>query len=89
MPNSASYVVGFGLLVAYVGLVWYASRFPPLGRRQNRRGCFSRGTAAGPTFKAGMYFLLPVVVLIWYLAVEQFSPGLSVFYGLCFMLFIC
>ena len=34
-----------------------------------------------PTVNAGLHFLLPVVVLMWCLMVEQFSPGLSAFWG--------
>lgn len=33
------------------------------------------------TLKSGVYFLLPVVVLIWNLMVEHLSPGLSAFYA--------
>ena len=87
LPNLASYIVSCALLLAYVALVWYASRFPSL-ESEEPQGAITVAPPPGPTFKAGIYFLLPVVVLIWYLAVEQLSPGLSVFYGLCFMLFI-
>ena len=38
--------------------------------------------------KAGLYFLLPVVILVWFLTVERFSPGLSAFWATVFMLFI-
>ena len=31
----------------------------------------------GPTVKAGLHYLLPVVILVWFLTVERFSPGLS------------
>jgi TRAP-type uncharacterized transport system fused permease subunit len=42
----------------------------------------------GPTVKAGLYFLLPIVVLMWCLIVERFSPGLSAFWATVLMLFI-
>src|SRR5690606_27979832 len=42
----------------------------------------------GPTVKSGLYFFLPVVLLIWFLAVERRSPGLSVFWATLFMMFI-
>lgn len=42
----------------------------------------------GPTIKAGIYFMLPIVVLMWCLIVERFSPGLSAFWATVFMMFI-
>ncbi|HBL56323.1 MAG TPA: C4-dicarboxylate ABC transporter, partial [Deltaproteobacteria bacterium] len=42
----------------------------------------------GPTVKSGLYYLLPVVVLIWCLMVERFSPGLAAFWATMIMLFI-
>jgi TRAP transporter 4TM/12TM fusion protein len=42
----------------------------------------------GPTIKAGLHFILPVVVLVWALMVERLSPGLSAFWGAVFMIFI-
>lgn len=42
----------------------------------------------GPTIKSGLYFLLPIVVLVWCLTVERFSPGLSAFWATVFMIFI-
>ena len=42
----------------------------------------------GPTVKSGLYFLLPVVVLVWCLTVERFSPQLSAFWATAFMIFI-
>src|SRR5690554_7920672 len=42
----------------------------------------------GPTVKTGLYYLLPVVVLVWCLTVERFSPQLSAFWATLFMVFI-
>src|SRR5690606_40609265 len=42
----------------------------------------------GPTVKPGLYYLLPVVVLVWCLTVERFSPQLSSFWATLFMIFI-
>lgn len=42
----------------------------------------------GPTVKSGLYFLLPVVVLVWCLAVERYSPGVSAFWATIFLIFI-
>ena len=40
------------------------------------------------TLLAGLHFLLPVVVLVWALLVENLSPGLSAFYATVFLIVI-
>ncbi len=40
------------------------------------------------TARTGLHFLLPVIVLIWCLMVEELSPGLSAFWGTAFLIFI-
>ena len=40
------------------------------------------------TARTGLHYLLPVVVLIWCLMVEELSPGLSAFWGTVFLIFI-
>jgi len=42
----------------------------------------------GPVAKTGYYFGLPVVVLIWCLMIERFSPGLSAFWATIAMIFV-
>ena len=42
----------------------------------------------GPTVKTGLHYLLPVVVLVWCLMVEQLSPGLSAFWATVLMMAI-
>jgi TRAP-type uncharacterized transport system fused permease subunit len=40
------------------------------------------------TARTGLHYLLPVVVLIWCLMVEEMSPGLSAFWGTMFLILI-
>ncbi|MEP6679735.1 MAG: TRAP transporter fused permease subunit, partial [Betaproteobacteria bacterium] len=40
------------------------------------------------TLLAGLHYLLPVVVLVWALLVEELSPGLSAFYATVFLIAI-
>src|SRR5699024_4624697 len=40
-----------------------------------------------PTVRAGLYFLIPIGILVWCLTIEQLSPGLSAFWGVISMLF--
>ena len=72
------------IVVVYAALVRYAAKFPEL----DSSGNIDELPETGPTVKAGLYYLLPVVVLVWCLTVERFSPGLSAFWATVFMIFI-
>jgi TRAP transporter 4TM/12TM fusion protein len=72
------------LVAGYVGLLKYATLFPELDTDLEIREL----PEPGPTIKAGLYYLLPVVLLVWCLTVERFSPGLSALYASVFMLFV-
>jgi len=69
------------VLIAYVALAKYSTKFPELGRSDT----IEELPVPGPIVKAGLYYLLPVAVLIWCLTVERLSPGLSAFYATIFM----
>jgi TRAP transporter 4TM/12TM fusion protein len=69
------------VLTVYVFLVKFATKFPELGRSDTIKEL----PIPGPIVKAGLYYLLPVLVLIWCLTVERLSPGLSAFYASVFM----
>ncbi|MBH62221.1 MAG: C4-dicarboxylate ABC transporter [Alphaproteobacteria bacterium] len=71
--------------IAYVGLAWYGSSFPA---GADPHAEITELPAPGPTIKSGLHYLLPVVVLVWCLTVERFSPGLSAFWATVFMIFI-
>lgn len=87
LPNLSIYIISAGILLAYILLLAYGSRFPDLEEEDWSKEIIVI-PQPGPTFKAGLYYLLPVIMLIWCLSVERLSPGLSVFYGMCFMIFI-
>jgi len=72
------------IIVAYVGLVKYAINFPELETSMEIKEL----PETAPTVKAGLYYLLPVIVLVWCLTVERLSPGLSALYASVFMLFV-
>jgi len=75
-------VIGLILLI-YVGLVYYASKVPDLTNED-----IVKLPEVGVTVKSGLHYLLPVVVLVWLLTVERFSPDLSAFWASLFMIFI-
>jgi len=84
---AASWVIAVLLVAAYVALVAYAARYPEL-KLDEPDAPVVELPEVGPTVKSGLHFLLPVVVLVWALMVEQLSPGLSAFWATTFMIFI-
>ena len=87
LGEAAVWVLGPLLFLVYIGLVWYSTRFPELEQDDPESDMDTLPDVA-PTVKTGLYFLLPVVVLVWCLTVERFSPQLSAFWATVFMIFI-
>ena len=87
LGEAAVWVLGPLLLLIYIGLVWYSTCFPELAQ-DDPESSMDTLPDVGPTVKTGLYFLLPVVVLVWCLTVERFSPQLSAFWATVFMIFI-
>ena len=87
LSEAAVWVLGPLLLFVYIALVWYSTRFPELAQ-DDPESSMDTLPDVGPTVKTGLYFLLPVVVLVWCLTVERFSPQLSAFWATVFMIFI-
>jgi len=86
-PDSAIYIVGAFVIAAYVALIKFATNYPEL-EMDDPNDPVIELPETGPTVKAGLHFLLPIVVLMWCLVVERFSPGLSAFWATLFMIFI-
>ncbi|PHQ24247.1 C4-dicarboxylate ABC transporter [Marinobacter guineae] len=85
--DAAAWVLGPALLAIYIGLVGYAAQFPDL-EEDDPADAMDKLPPLGRTVKTGLYYLLPVVVLIWCLTVERFSPQLSAFWATMLMVFI-
>ncbi len=84
---AAGYVVFAILGVAYVGLLYVASREEPL-IIEDPNAPITALPLPGPTVRSGLHFILPVVVLVWALMVDRLSPGLSAFWAAAYMIFI-
>ncbi|MDH3467892.1 MAG: TRAP transporter permease, partial [Gammaproteobacteria bacterium] len=82
--DATAWIATLLVIVAYVALVQYSTRFPELDTEME----ITELPEPAPTIKAGLYYLLPVFVLVWCLTVERLSPGLSALYASVFMLFI-
>ena len=87
LGDAAMWVLAPLLVAIYVALVGYATRFPELEEDDPNQEMGAL-PEVGPTVKSGLYYLLPVVVLVWCLTVERFSPQLSAFWATLFMIFI-
>lgn len=82
--DATPWIAVFLLAIAYIALVKYAIKFPELEMSLE----ITELPETGPTVKAGLYYLLPVVLLVWCLTVERLSPSLSAFYATIFMLVV-
>jgi TRAP transporter 4TM/12TM fusion protein len=82
--DATFWVASLVIIMAYIFLVKYSTNFPVLGSSAE----IDELPVSGPVVKSGLYYILPVAVLIWCLTVERLSPGLSAFYATLFMTII-
>ncbi|MFA5520735.1 MAG: TRAP transporter fused permease subunit [Castellaniella sp.] len=82
--ENAIWILSAILLVLYVWLLWGASRHPDLAAEVK---VTDDRPEPWPTVRSGLYFLIPIGILVWCLTIEQLSPGLSAFWGVMSMLF--
>lgn len=84
---AAIWILGIALLAAYVALMRYKA-----GHADLPHDDLSKAIVKVPDFfdtaRTGLHYVLPVVVLIWCLMIEEMSPGLSAFWGTVFLIFI-
>ncbi len=78
------YIVVVLLAIAYLGLLRVACTVPELEVTHE----ITELPDFGQTFRAGLYFLLPIVVLMWCLVVERLSPALSAYWATVLMIVI-
>ncbi|MEZ8194877.1 TRAP transporter permease [Vibrio cortegadensis] len=84
---AATPIVTVALLLSYVALIRVSAKYAAEGG-MDINAELTEVPDPGPTVKSGLHFLLPIVVLVWCLTVERFSPGLSAFWATVFMIFI-
>ncbi len=85
--DAATPIVGVALLLSYIALLRVSAKYAKEGGIEIDAE-LTEVPDPGPTIKSGLHFLLPIVVLVWCLTVERFSPGLSAFWATVFMIFI-
>ncbi len=79
-PEGSGLILSAILIVAYIALLWLAAGVPDL-EPDDPNSEDVRLPVVGEIYKAGLYFLLPIVVLVYFLMIEQKSPGLSAFWA--------
>jgi TRAP transporter 4TM/12TM fusion protein len=84
---ASAWILGIALLAIYIAILRYKAVHPDLPHDDP-----SQAIVKVPDFfataRTGLHYLLPVIVLIWCLMVEELSPGLSAFWGTAFLIFI-
>ena len=81
--EATTLIVALIMVLSYLALLYSVSKMPDLPSSE-----IIEIPEIGKTVKAGLHFLLPVVLLIWLLTVERFSPETSVYWATMFMMFI-
>ncbi|MBC7164970.1 MAG: TRAP transporter permease [Roseovarius sp.] len=80
VPDNSGPILSALLVLAYIALLWLAAGVPDL-EPDDPNSEDVRLPVVGEIYKAGLYFLLPIVVLVYFLMIEQKSPGLSAFWA--------
>ena len=83
--EAASIVVGVVAMAVYIGLVWYSARWPDTASAELDADSMLELPETKPTLLGGLFYILPVFILIWCLMVLDQSPGLAAFYACVFM----
>lgn len=79
-PDMAFPIVVLLCAVAYLVLLWFASRLPDLVVDAPDAPILEL-PKAGETAITGLYYVLPIVILIWCIVLERLSPSLSAFWA--------
>ncbi|WP_430221739.1 TRAP transporter permease [Paenalcaligenes sp. Me131] len=86
-PQKAFGILVSLLAVLYVGLVWVASKHDDLPALVKQDGTMTQ-PEVWATVRTGLFFLIPIGILVWCLTIERFSPGLSAFWAVTTMLLL-
>ncbi len=82
--DATPWISAFLFVVVYFFLLKLAVKYPELGRSDE----INELPEVGPIVKAGLYFLMPVILLIWCLVVIRLSPALAAFWASAAMIFV-
>ncbi|KJZ14283.1 MAG: TRAP transporter permease [Marinomonas sp.] len=75
------------VVFGYFGLLYLSAKKPDLAM-EDANAEIVRLPKFADIYQSGLYYLVPLVLLIWFLMVERKSPGLSAFWACMLMAFI-
>lgn len=78
--GTSAIVMSLLIFAAYAGLLYLASTVEDL-EPDDPNAEEVELPVVGEIYKSGLYFLLPIIVLVYFLMIEQKSPGLSAFWA--------
>ncbi|MEL6817935.1 MAG: TRAP transporter permease [Pseudomonadota bacterium] len=87
VPEGAGWILALGVFLAYVGLLWLAAQADDL-QPDDPNAEVVELPEVSEIYKTGLYYLLPIIVLVYFLMIEQKSPGLSAFWATALMFVI-
>jgi TRAP transporter 4TM/12TM fusion protein len=79
-PAGSGMILSILIFAAYAGLLYLAAQVPDL-EPDDPNAEEVELPVVGEIYKAGLYYLLPIIVLVYFLMIEQKSPGLSAFWA--------
>ncbi|WP_439150612.1 TRAP transporter permease [Sulfitobacter sp.] len=80
VPGASGTLMSALIFLCYAGLLYLASGVPDL-EPDDPNAEEVELPVVGEIYKSGLYFLLPIIVLVYFLMIEQKSPGLSAFWA--------
>ncbi len=86
-PDAAFYIVAVGCILFYLYLLKLASKIPDLVV-DDPDAPITELPHAGKTAITGLYYILPIVILIWSIVIERLSPALSAFWAAIAMIIV-
>jgi TRAP transporter 4TM/12TM fusion protein len=78
--SAAGWILTVAGVAIYIALVWYAAKHPDLELDDPSKPIIHL-PEPWAVARTGFHFLIPIVVLLWCLMVEELSPGLSAFWA--------
>ena len=80
MPGASGLTLSALVVAAYIALLWLAAGVEDLVPDDPNAEEVELPVVA-EIYKAGLHYLLPIIVLVYFLMIEQKSPGLSAFWA--------
>ncbi len=85
--DAAGTILAILVFGAYVGLVWVAAKKPDL-EMDDPNSDVVELPVYDEVKTTGLQYILPIVVLVWFLMIERKSPGLSAFWAALLLIVI-